>query len=168
MRIGVAFVFNFVVTMITIIPTAFGVGFDVMVQISNALKLLVTALLWAEQFIVNMNEHVLIQSAFKWEAFATEFAIELQVTMSVAMFVKLRLCAEIFVTLSTFNYTMIIFVVAVKLLNTTKYFITHFGLFEPVSLGLLEPSISMELVCSWFLHKTRLKSLVLHLFPQVM
>ena len=65
MRVGVAFVFIFVVTMITIIPTAFGVGFDVMVQISDALKLLVTALFWAGQFIVNMNEHVLIKSAFK-------------------------------------------------------------------------------------------------------
>ena len=146
-----------------------------MVQISNALKLLVTALFLAGQFIVNMNEHVLIQSAFKWEAFATEFAIELQVTMSVAMFVKLRLCAEIFVTFGTFNYTVIVFVVGVKLLTlpNISLHILHliflcFGMFEPVSLDLLEPSISTELVYSWFLHATCLKPLFLHLFPQVM
>ena len=70
-RVSVMFVFVFVVKLITIIPTTFSVGFDVMVQVSNALKLPVTALFWAGQFIVNMHEHVLVQSAFKWEAFST-------------------------------------------------------------------------------------------------
>ena len=86
--VGVAFVLVLVNTMVTIVPTAFSVGFHVSVQVFNALKLLVTTLFWARQFFVNVNKHVLVQSAFKQEAFSTQFIIELQITVTVAMFVK--------------------------------------------------------------------------------
>ena len=41
MRISVTFVFIFVVTMVAMVPTTFGIGFHVMVKISNTFKLAV-------------------------------------------------------------------------------------------------------------------------------
>ena len=87
-RISVKFVCILVVTMVTMVPTAFGVGFHVSVKISDTFKLFVTTLYQAGQLIVNMNKHVLVQSALKWEAFSTKFAVKLQLAMAVTMFVK--------------------------------------------------------------------------------
>ena len=88
MRISVTFVFIFVVTVVAVVPTTFGMGFHMTVQISNALKLFVTTLFWVRQFVVNVNKHVLVQSALKWETFPTKFTVKLQFSMGVTAFIK--------------------------------------------------------------------------------
>ena len=87
-RISAMFLFILVVTMVTMVPTTFGVGFHVSVKISDTFKLFVTTLFRARQLIVNVNKHVLVQSALKWETFSTKFTVKLQLTMGVTMFVK--------------------------------------------------------------------------------
>ena len=47
MRISVMFVFIFVVTVVAVVPTTFGMGFHVTVEISNAFELFVATLFWA-------------------------------------------------------------------------------------------------------------------------
>ena len=76
--------------MVAVVPTdfGFGMGFHMTVEISNAFELFVATLFWARQFIINVNKHVLVQSALKWEAFSTKFAVKLQFSMGVTVFIK--------------------------------------------------------------------------------
>ena len=88
MRISVTFIFIFVVTVVAVVPTAFGMRFHMTVEISNAFELIVATLFRARQFVFNVNKHVLVQSALKWEAFSTKFPVKLQFSMGVTMFIK--------------------------------------------------------------------------------
>ena len=100
---------------------------------------------------------MLIESALEWETFPTQFVVEFQFPMGVTVLVQWWLGTEIFITFGTFNNTMVLFVVDVQFLYATKYLRAHFtlnflrfGVFETVSLGRLEPSVSTCNVASLF------------------
>ena len=98
-----------------------------------------------------LNKHVLVQSALKWEAFSTKFAVKLQLSMGVPMFVKWGLGAEIFVTFGTLHYTIVLFMVDVEILHILHLIFLHLGMLKSASLGQLEPSVSTCNVASLFM-----------------
>ena len=51
-RVGIMLVFVFVITFVTTIPTAFGVDFDVTIQVSSTLKFLVAALFGQDSLLL--------------------------------------------------------------------------------------------------------------------
>ena len=49
-HMGISVAFIFITTFVTMIPSAFGIGSNLTIQVSRTLKFLVTALFWAWKF----------------------------------------------------------------------------------------------------------------------